>query len=59
MEDKLVRIKSLIIQREQIDNELASLITGATVTASQRKCKVCGQLGHNSKTCPTKQEGAT
>lgn len=52
MDAKLTRIKELIVQKEAIDTELASLIAGTPVTArKQRTCKKCGQPGHSAKTC--------
>jgi hypothetical protein len=59
MDDKLRRIKQLIEEKERIDSELEGLINGTvTKVAKQRTCKICGEPGHNSKGCPSKQEGA-
>ena len=48
------RMKMLIAQREQIDAELVTIVTGNGLTQKSRKpisCSPCGSTEHNSRTC--------
>ena len=47
------KIKELIEQRERIDEELRTLISGGKQRAPQ-KCSLCQQEGHSARTCPQK-----
>jgi len=47
------RIKQLIVQREAIDAELVSIVTGGT--KKERKpssCSKCGGADHTARNCP-------
>ncbi len=55
MEINLVRLKQLIEQREQIDDEI--IATVGTMPAIRRKalsCSICHVDGHTARTCPQK-----
>jgi hypothetical protein len=53
IDDKIIRVKTLIDQREEIDAELAALF-GISVRAKKTlRCSKCGEEGHNAKTCTT------
>lgn len=53
MDQKLLRIKELIIEKERIDAELDGLITGAPFREVRpRVCKRCGVAGHRANNCP-------
>ena len=54
MEPRLQRIKELIIEKERVDAELEALLGGAK-ESEPRSSEVCGQPGHSSRTCPTKE----
>jgi hypothetical protein len=54
------RMKDLIIQREAIDAELVTLVTGAG--KKERKsltCSICGGTDHTARTCPKKGDVST
>jgi hypothetical protein len=67
LEDEIVRVRELLIQRDEIDTELEGLIGGDVQPAGRQpkesveeigkkkgnKCGKCGKRGHNAKTCPT------
>ena len=57
MDYDIARAKELIAQREAIDVELKQLF-GSVERSTNRKpqsCSNCGEAGHSSRTCPTKQ----
>ena len=55
LDARLIRIRDLIVQKEQIDTELEALIGGSPVKESKpRACSTCGQEGHTSRSCPQK-----
>jgi hypothetical protein len=56
MDAKLKRLKELIELKERTDAELEALLGGAVRVIKQRACKVCGQPGHRSDNCPTKEQ---
>jgi hypothetical protein len=50
----------LLDQRDEIDRELALIITGAAIVTSPgakktTACSVCGAAGHNARACPKKE----
>jgi hypothetical protein len=47
------RIKHLIAQREEIDRELVTLVTGASEKRAV-VCSVCNTEGHTARKCPQK-----
>jgi hypothetical protein len=58
IDDRIARVKDLI-QREEIDAELAGLF-GISVKAKKTlRCSKCGDEGHNAKTCPSIQQPST
>jgi len=52
IDDQIAHAKGLIAQREEIDRQLAELFAGAPIAKKTVRCTVCGQLGHNAKSCP-------
>jgi hypothetical protein len=52
---KIARVKELIAKREELDAELSELLGGAVREKRSPKCSICGEAGHRSSTCPTKQ----
>ena len=52
LETKLVRLKELILKREEIDTELAVLLG---VEKKTIKCSKCGVEGHTARTCQSKR----
>lgn len=51
------RIRALLDKRDEIDRELAEIVTGN----AQKKgvtCSHCGESGHTARTCP-KKDGTT
>lgn len=54
IDDQIAQAKELIARREEIDRQLTELFAGAPVTRKTPRCAVCGEVGHNAKTCPTK-----
>ena len=53
----LARIKDLIAQREDIDNQLRSLFSGeAPKTRKPQQCSKCGSTSHNARNCDQPQE---
>jgi hypothetical protein len=55
IDEQISRAKTLIAKREEIDRELNDLFGGAPIVRKALHCAVCGETGHNAKTCPTKQ----
>ena len=51
-------IEALLEQRKEIDIKLKKLGFNETPKAKESKiervCKLCGQSGHNARTCPNK-----
>lgn len=58
IDGKIARAKVLIAQREEIDTELNQLLSGSVRERRAAKCSVCGEPGHRSSTCPSKQSDA-
>ena len=56
IDTQIARIKELIGKREEIDEQLAALFGGATVTKKTRRCKICDGEGHNALTCPERPD---
>jgi len=48
---QIARVKELIAQREEIDRQLADLFGGVPSPKRAVRCTVCGEMGHNAKTC--------
>ena len=60
LDAQITPAKALIKRREEIDRQLAELFGGALPAPSERKerkCKVCGEPGHRSAACPTRNTG--
>lgn len=58
-EQKLARLKELMAQREEIDAEIDQLLGGGQPKEKRtRRCKICGEFGHDARTCP-KANGQT
>ena len=57
---RIARVKELIAKREELDGELNDLLGGGVVREKRSsKCSTCGEHGHRSTTCPSKQEPQT
>jgi Zinc knuckle len=54
LDPRLIKIRDLIAQKEQIDGELEALLAGTPKESKPRVCSNCGQEGHTSRTCPQK-----
>jgi Zinc knuckle len=53
---RIARVKELIAKREQLDAELNELLGGTALLEKRSpKCSTCGEHGHRSTTCPSKQ----
>ena len=52
LDAKIARAKELIGKREEIDAELAHLLSGTVANRKQQTCGKCGQPGHSARTCP-------
>jgi hypothetical protein len=53
---RIARVKELIARREELDAELNELLgTGVLREKRSSKCSMCGETGHRSTTCPSKQ----
>jgi len=52
---KITRVKELIPTREVLDAELHELLGGAVREKRSPKCSTCGEPGHRTSTCPSKQ----
>lgn len=49
------RIRELLDQRDKLDDELRSLVTGnGSKERKAQTCSTCGEAGHSARTCPTK-----
>jgi len=48
-------IRDLLNRRDEIDAELASLLSGTKERKPQR-CSLCQQEGHSARTCPQKDK---
>ncbi len=59
LDNKIARVKALIAKREEIDAELAELLSGGAVREKRSlKCSICGEPGHRATTCPNKPAAA-
>ena len=57
MDDRLLRIKSLIGEIEEKETELNSLMAGGAVKArKQQECSICQSLDHSARKCPKRFE---
>jgi len=54
MDLDVTRIRELLDKRDEIDQELQSLVTGTKERKVQR-CSKCGEEGHTARTCPKKE----
>ncbi|RNJ51363.1 hypothetical protein [Methylocystis hirsuta] len=57
IEARITAAKELIRKREEIDQQLADLFSGAT--PKKPKCSVCGSTEHTARTCPQKSAPGT
>lgn len=55
LNDKISLTKELLYKREEIDEQLATLLSGE-VKKKQVKCSTCSETGHTARNCPTKTE---
>jgi hypothetical protein len=58
IDERIAIAKELITKREDIDRQLADLFGGAVPTKKTRTCKVCGEAGHDTRSCPQAQKPA-
>ncbi|MGO4869263.1 MAG: hypothetical protein ACLPGW_01415 [Roseiarcus sp.] len=56
IDSQIARVKELIAKREEIDEQLAALFGGASLTKKARRCKICDGEGHNASTCPERPD---
>lgn len=56
IDTQIARAKELIAKREEIDVQLAALFGGNSLTKKTRRCKICGEDGHNAMTCPERPD---
>lgn len=57
MEETILRVKSLIAKREEIDAELAAIFGGtAPKNRKPQACSRCGSHEHTIRTCPQPAE---
>jgi hypothetical protein len=57
IEEKLKAARELIAQRDDIDRQLAILLTGPVpATRKPQKCGNCGKEGHSARTCTDPQQ---
>jgi len=55
MDERLSRIKSLIVEIEDRETELNGLMGGGAVKArKQQECSICHSHEHSARTCPNK-----
>jgi hypothetical protein len=56
MDERLIRIKTLIELKEQTDAELEELIGGSPEKRKRaaQKCGTCDSEGHTARNCPNK-----
>jgi Zinc knuckle len=60
IEARIARVKELIAKREELDGELNELLgNGVLRDKRSSKCSLCGEPGHRSTTCPSKQASQT
>ena len=59
IDDQIALAKELIRKRQEIDEQLAALFSGATPAKKGRRCKICDGEGHNAMTCPQRREQDT
>ncbi|MFL9824148.1 hypothetical protein [Rhodoplanes sp. SY1] len=57
LDDKIARVKDLIGKREEIDAELAVLLSGTAREPRKMRCSICDTEGHTARTC-TQKTGA-
>lgn len=57
MDERLSRIRNLIGEIEDRENELNGLMAGGTVkTRKQQECSICHSHEHSARTCPQKSD---
>ena len=56
LDDRIVIVKKLITEREEIDRKLSELLGGELSDKKERRCSICHEVGHQARTCPTKQK---
>jgi len=56
IDERIAFAKELIAKREDIDRQLALLFGGAMPEKKTRTCKLCGELGHDARSCPQAQK---
>ena len=58
MDERFIRIRTLIGEIEERESELTALMGGAPAkTRKPQQCSKCGQEGHSARTCsPTQQQ---
>jgi hypothetical protein len=56
IDDRIARVKDLILKREEIDTELAGLFSITVKAKKTIRCSKCGDEGHNAKTCTSPQQ---
>lgn len=49
-------LRKLLDQRDSIDEQIRSLITGAPKERKTIKCSICDTEGHTARTCSQKQQ---
>jgi hypothetical protein len=58
IDERITLAKELIAKREEIDHQLADLFGGVAPAKKTRTCKVCGEAGHDARSCPQAQKPA-
>jgi hypothetical protein len=54
LDHKIALTKDLIRRREEIDEQLTTLLSGE-LKKKTVKCSNCGETGHTARTCPSRQ----
>lgn len=55
LNDKIALTRDLIQKREELDEQLATLLSGE-LKKKPVKCSNCGETGHTARTCPSRSE---
>ena len=56
IDERIALAKALITKREEIDVQLSALFAGQVLQKRSQKCRECGEVGHRSDTCPSKEK---
>lgn len=60
---KVARVREIIAQQAALEHELATLVGEVEIEESRakavRKCSICGDEGHSSRTCTHKNGAAS